>query len=562
MRPSRAPTNPPFDRLRMTGRIDLILIGEGPSPAWTLGTVSRVSVAQEEVHRLLENRLPDSNVDAYLFWDPALGEPNPASVRSFLQSSADIWHAGLALGTRGAPGAIDFVSPTWMLNRDPDEGIEATSWRASHRACLVRAEVLRWHRPPRGYETLDAAFLAWGYRCITFGVIPRHTPGMLTRVPASTDYAIPLADEFRFVHSMFGKRWARWAATRAILSSYAGRAAIRRAVRDSREFSSQAPSTPFLRSPAPSRAGQRSVVPTVSVVIPTLDRETYLARVLEDLRKQTIAPCETIVVDQSARPLVLPPSEETGSEPRTLVLRLEHSGQSRARNLALERSRGDLVLFLDDDDELPADLIQRHLETMHRTGADASNGVALEPTTGDLPEAFQRGRVSDVFPTNNTMLRRSSLRGSGLFDLAYDRGARADADLGMRLYLSGALLLLRPEIRVLHHHAPRGGLRAHRSRVVTYGSSRRRITHRHLPEVTEIYAALRYFSSRQARELLWHAAAGTMSAHGGPLRRTAKVLYGLFALPITIVQLHARLRRARGMLATYPQVPRLPPDAC
>ena len=80
-----------------------------------------------------------------------------------------------------------------------------------------------------------------------------------------------------------------------------------------------------------------------------------------------------------------------------------------------------------------------------------------------LPDAFTLRRASDVFPTNNTMLRKSALRLSGLFDLAYEHGPRADGDLGMRLYLSGARMLLDPEIRVLHHHAPSGGLRTHKA---------------------------------------------------------------------------------------------------
>ena len=67
-------------------------------------------------------------------------------------------------------------------------------------------------------------------------------------------------------------------------------------------------------------------------------------------------------------------------------------------------------------------------------------------------------------------------------------------------------MMLEPAISVLHHHAPRGGLRAHGARVVTYASSRRRITHRHLPEVTEVYRSLRYFSPVQVHEALVQSA--------------------------------------------------------
>jgi hypothetical protein len=129
----------------------------------------------------------------------------------------------------------------------------------------------------------------------------------------------------------------------------------------------------------------------------------------------------------------------------------------------------------------------------------------------------------------------------------------------MRAYLSGAVMLLSPAIVVLHHHAPRGGLRTHGARVATYAGSRRRITMRNLPEVTEIYRALRYFSERQVREALAQSAAGTLSAHAGGWRRAAKAVYGLVMMPHTLWQIRRRLRDARAMLARFPVIPTLPP---
>jgi len=214
---------------------------------------------------------------------------------------------------------------------------------------------------------------------------------------------------------------------------------------------------------------------------------------------------------------------------------------------------------VDDDDEIEPDLIGRHLEHLAASGADVSSGVARETAAGPLPEAFTRARASDVFPTNNSLARRSVLERSGLFDLAYDHGARADGDLGMRAYLSGAVMLLAPSIVVLHHHAPRGGLRTHGARVATYAGSRRRITMRNLPEVTEIYRALRYFSARQVREALVQSAVGTLSAHASGWRRAAKALYGLAVMPHTVWQIRRRLRDARDMLGRFPVIPTLPP---
>jgi len=200
-------------------------------------------------------------------------------------------------------------------------------------------------------------------------------------------------------------------------------------------------------------------------------------------------------------------------------------------------------------------LIEDHLRTLERFQAEVSSGVADEVGAGPLPEAFTYLRASDVFPTNNTLIRREVLYRSGLFDLAYEHGQRADGDLGMRVYLSGALMVLNPKIRILHHHAPRGGLRAHKARVITFASSRKYITHRHLPSVTEIYLAKRYFTPHQVREMLWLRVLGTFRLKGPWWKQALKVIVSGLLLPHTLWVIRKRVRKAERMFAEgYPRI--------
>ena len=129
----------------------------------------------------------------------------------------------------------------------------------------------------------------------------------------------------------------------------------------------------------------------------------------------------------------------------------------------------ELLLYIDDDDEIGPDLIAEHLRRLI-DGVDASSGGVDDATAGPPPPGFRHRRASDNFPTNNTMLRRAALERSGLFDPVFDRGSRADHDLGMRLHLSGAMLIYDPDVLVFHHHAPAGGLRTHGARAVTRAS--------------------------------------------------------------------------------------------
>jgi glycosyltransferase involved in cell wall biosynthesis len=378
------------------------------------------------------------------------------------------------------------------------------------------------------------------------GALPRHLPWLAAPDEPAT---LPVEDEVRFLYWRFGSFWTRWALARAVLS---GRLEVGEALR------AWALATRERRPPEPSPLrealagqGRRG---SVSVVIPTLNRYPYLRVLLGQLERQTTPPCEVLVADQT------PAARRERLQFPNLPLRVlyqEAPGQCSSRNAALEAVGGDYILFLDDDVEVAANLIEVHLATLERFGACASCGVAIENGAGPLPEAFTYPRASDVFPTNNSLVRRSALTRSGLFDQAYERGSRADGDLGMRLYRSGALLVLNPAIAVLHHHAPQGGLRAHRARVVTYASSRRRLLDRHLPSATEIYLARRYFTTRQVREMLWLRALGTLAGRGGKARRLAKAAVGLACLPLSGVQIARQYQRATRLLQHYPQIPEL-----
>jgi glycosyltransferase involved in cell wall biosynthesis len=534
----------------MSARVNLIWLGarEG-APGWPLGDVSAAEATPASVAACVAERARPGAAEACLFWDGAIGTPDPATVERALERPGDAWHAGLRLGTAGQPGLIDFVAPTWMLNSDPDLDIEATSWRVSLRACLVRSEVLlRLGGPSGNFRSLDGAALEMGHRWVKRGALTRHVPWLAPE--AAGVVRLPPEDEVRFAYRRFGAFWTRWALARAVSSGYLGaREALQAWRAVVAETRLEEPDV-LHENGAPTAAGSR-----VSVVIPTLDRYRYLKVVLRQLEEQTCPPYEVIVVDQT--PLERREASLAAEFPGLplRVLHQEEPGQCGSRNAALEAAGGDCVLFLDDDDEIPGDLIESHLANLERFRAEVSCGVAHEAGAGPLPEGFRYVRASDVFPTNNSLVRRSALRRSGLFDYAYNRGSRADGDLGMRLYRSGALMVLNPSIAVLHHHAPRGGLRSHQARVITYASSRRRLLVRHLPAATEIYLARRYFTPRQVREMLWMRAFGTLSLHGSLWKRVLKAGIGVVCLPWTGWQIARQYQSAARMLERFPRIP-------
>lgn len=544
-------------------RVDLICLSDGrPAPAWPLGETRLVPATVAAIVSAAAALAPPApppprSPAALLFWDAALGQPDADLVAALLAGPGDVWHAGLRLGMAGLPSLIDFVDPVWRFNRDLNPDAPGVSWRLSLRACLLRADVARClGGPAADFDTLAGAALELGHRWVTGGAMMRYVPDLVdaTAPPAE----LTLSDEFRFVRRRYGRMWAAWAAWR-VARHGAGLPATAQALRTARPAAGVGPTG--VLHPVAMPTAIDADAPRVSVLIPTLDRYPHLFVLLDHLRAQTVPPLEIIVVDQTetaARDLQWP---ARFADLPLRVIQRDTAGQCSSRNAGLAAVRGDAVLFLDDDDEAPPDLIARHLAYLARFGVDASCGVAEELGAGALPAAFRRVRESDVFPTNNALLRAAALADSGLFDLAYERGERADGDLGMRLYLAGKTLGLNPTASVVHLHAPRGGLRQHRARVATRGGSRGSLWRRHLLAPTEGYLWSRYFTPRQVHEALLIRTVATLRGEGRRPRRLLRAALLTLLLPDTWRQNRTRLAEGQALLARFPSIPAYPPSS-
>lgn len=556
-------------------RVDLVWIdssGTGLQPTWTLGNVVHASASTVALAKAIDRLEPSA--DLVLFWDSGLGLPQEDVILSIAKSSGDVWHAGLSLGMGGATRVLDYVDPVWRFNRDSHPQEVATSWRLSLRACLARTKVLkRLGGPDPHFESLAGASLEMGHRWIRRGALMRQVAGLLPERSAGLPgtLELPLNDEIRFLRLRYGRMWTVWACWR-MWRHQRGVTEILQAMRH--PCPPGVATAPFLHElqrlpivsmqvgangrqhPPPLTDQSRSnPIQSVSVLIPTLDRYPYLFNLLEQLRSQTMPPQEIVVVDQTeARGR----DQDWPAQFQDLPLRVlwrEEAGQCSSRNAGLAVVTGETVLFLDDDDEVPPDLIEAHLDFLDRFHVDASCGVAEEVGAGSLPEEFKIIRESDVFPTNNTLLRTAALRKSGLFDLAYEKGERADGDLGMRLFLAGTHLVLNPAASVRHLHAPRGGLRRHDARVTTRASSRSSLTNRHLLAPTEAYLWRRYFSTEQVHEALLIRTFSTIRSDQSGFRRWLRVVYAAFLLPDTWRQNKSRLASGQSMLDNYPSIP-------
>jgi glycosyltransferase involved in cell wall biosynthesis len=92
--------------------------------------------------------------------------------------------------------------------------------------------------------------------------------------------------------------------------------------------------------------------PLISVIIPTHNRAGIVDRALRSVARQNFDDYEMVVVDDGSSDST-PAYLELVKSPRCRVIRNEKSlGVSAARNRAVAASTGELITFLDDDDEL------------------------------------------------------------------------------------------------------------------------------------------------------------------------------------------------------------------
>ena len=112
--------------------------------------------------------------------------------------------------------------------------------------------------------------------------------------------------------------------------------------------------------------------PRISAILPVYNGRRFLRGAVESVLAQTLPPCELILVDDGSTDGSLAEIEGISTPFPLRVLRQENAGQSAARNLAARQAEGELLAFLDQDDQwYPA-----HLEKLAELLADPAVGWA------------------------------------------------------------------------------------------------------------------------------------------------------------------------------------------
>lgn len=117
-------------------------------------------------------------------------------------------------------------------------------------------------------------------------------------------------------------------------------------------------------------------VPTkkITIVVPTFNRREKVNRLLRSIvESKIVSDYEVLVVDDSDVPLQIDPSISKDLGERLRLVRNTHRRFiSTAKNIGWKQSRGEYVLFIDDDNILPsgtADILSSKLDNNKKIGA-------------------------------------------------------------------------------------------------------------------------------------------------------------------------------------------------
>jgi glycosyltransferase involved in cell wall biosynthesis len=195
--------------------------------------------------------------------------------------------------------------------------------------------------------------------------------------------------------------------------------------------------------------------PRVSVILPTLNRYSFLKLALSDLEFQSYSNFEVLIVDQSD---LFDPFFYHQFNLDIKVIRQEEKALWLARNSAIQSSLCDYIVMYEDDVRVKSDWLENHLKCLDFFNVDISTGV-FYPSDSSIPSYRNYFKWAEQFSTGNVCLKKNVFAQIGLFDRQFERQRMGDGEFGLRAYLFGFKSISNPYASCEDVKAPIGGLR-------------------------------------------------------------------------------------------------------
>jgi glycosyltransferase involved in cell wall biosynthesis len=191
----------------------------------------------------------------------------------------------------------------------------------------------------------------------------------------------------------------------------------------------------------------------ISVIIPVRDRPMELARAVESVVQQSYPILELIIVDDGSAPPISLAGLSRGCVQTLLLRHKEPKGPAAARRNGVEHATGDLIAFLDSDDQWDPLKLERQVAIWEAHGKlplmaiscgwqhidlNSSRVSVRVPSTGQRLVQFASGCW--FMPGSTVLLPRAAFEIVGQFDPRLRR--LEDLEWYLRFGLAGGLLMV------------------------------------------------------------------------------------------------------------------------
>ena len=141
--------------------------------------------------------------------------------------------------------------------------------------------------------------------------------------------------------------------------------------------------------------------PLISVIVPAYNVEKYIKTCLDSLINQTYSNFEIIVVNDGSTDQTEEILRSYQSNPKFRIYSQENGGLSAARNQGLKLANGELVCFVDSDDSVKSDYLEKLV-------APFIEDVDVDITVCGYQEKFENSVINHVLKSQKITGRKAT----------------------------------------------------------------------------------------------------------------------------------------------------------
>ncbi len=177
---------------------------------------------------------------------------------------------------------------------------------------------------------------------------------------------------------------------------------------------------------------EKGINAKISIIVPVYKTQDYIDRCIKSIIGQSYTDFELILVDDGSPDKAGTICDEyAGKDNRIKVIHQKNSGQSVARNNALKVATGDYYCFIDSDDYVADNLLERLYSLITEKDADISL-VSYQTFTGERAEADSKISPDIVTYSNTNMIKNIHMVKDELYVVMWGKLFKKELFKGIR----------------------------------------------------------------------------------------------------------------------------------